>query len=281
MSLEASRNPSELLDPADTEPSGETVDGRTKRIVKHIEHRAKTTWEFFQFVLFFLYLILGVVSLWLGLLRFALGTVHFGLRIATRALLWMSGGTAPRSGPPVSSWTEGLKRDVDIMWAQRLVVYEDVMRPAGRHYVRVRRATRTFWHWHLSRKLTALLFAFFTVVTPAAYVIPRPQYVQITDDNAIHTDESGKVMYLVHTLDLFQPGKTHEYMNEDGWWFGKINSQGLKAQLQIGKCYRLWVVGVRWYWKPRLFPNIISAVEVADDGSPLEHETSRISSPGR
>ncbi len=281
MSLEASRNPSELLDPAEPAPAADSIDERTTRIVKHIEHQAKSTWDFLRFLLFFLYLIVGVISLWIGLLRLVLGLMHFGLRIVARGLLWMSGGTAPRPGPPVNSWTEGIKRDVDEMWARRLVVYEDIMRPAGRHYVRVQRATRTFWHWHLSRKLTALLFAIVTIVTPAAYVIPRPEYVQITDDNAIHTEENGQVMYLVHSLDLFKPGKTREYLNEDAWWFGKINSQGLKAQLQVGKRYRLWVVGVRWWWKPRLFPNIISATEVNDDGSPLEHESSRISTPAR
>jgi hypothetical protein len=109
------------------------------------------------------------------------------------------------------------------------------------------------------------------VVVPGLYIVPRAHDVQITDDNAVEYDKkTNTTTYLVHALDLHTDNKTREYLNEDAWYLGKINSQGLKSQLQIGRTYRLRVVGIRWYYMPTLYPNIISATEIDADGNAVE-----------
>jgi hypothetical protein len=247
-----------------------------KVVVWHIFHTIARVWLVLRFGLFIVYLLVGLITVWVWIGLALIGLVYFTLRAVTHSLLWLSGGVAPRSGPP-RTVTESIRHDLQAFWDERVIAYGAVMRPLARGYVRAKEGLRTFWYWHLLRKAVALTFAFVIVGIPAMYLVPRTHYVQITDDNALHY-EGTQVMYLVHGLDLFNPGKTREYMNEDAWWFGKINSQGLKAQLQIGHSYRLRVVGLRWYWKPRLFPNIIRATEVDDQGHPID-EASRIGVP--
>ena len=90
------------------------------------------------------------------------------------------------------------------------------------------------------------------------------------DNNAVHyTEDGSQVFYVVHAVDLDNPGHTREYVNENAWWLGKINPQGLKNRLQKGRNFRLWVVGIRWFYKPTLFPNIIGATEIDKQGDPV------------
>jgi len=104
-------------------------------------------------------------------------------------------------------------------------------------------------------------------------VVPRPQYVQITDDNAMDYEPGANntmtVRYLIHAVDLHSGGAHREYQNEQVWWLGKINPQGLKSQLVPGRYYKLQIVGVRWYFLPTLYPNIISATETDEAGAVL------------
>ena len=246
---------------------------RAERVASSIEHAFLGIWTFFRFVLFVLYLVVGVLAFWLWVVSFALGLVRLGLRMVMATLLFLSGGNAPRFPGPSSSLVVTLDREIKYLWNTRLVAYENVARPVARHWVKSQEATRTFWHWSIGRKATALLLAGFFVGIPMTFVIPRPQYVQITDDNAVHYDQendAARVTYLVHATDLDDRGKTREYRNEDMWWLGKINSQGLKSQLQPGNYYKLWIVGIRWYYMPRLFPNIISATEIDANRNPID-----------
>ena len=194
--------------------------------------------------------------------------VRFLLRSVMIVLLWLAGGIAPRPGPPPESVAEAVARDLKYFWAGRVRTYDRLARTTASHFVSAQRSTRTFWHWHISRKLLALALAFVAFGIPLLYVVPRPQYVQVTDDNAMHYEDDGKrVSYLVHAVDLFNPTKTREYQNEDAVYLGKVNSQGLKAQIIPGRYYKFWIVGIRWYKYPILFPNIISATEVDKDGN--------------
>jgi len=97
--------------------------------------------------------------------------------------------------------------------------------------------------------------------------VPRPNLVQVIDNNAIRYTDSGRtVRYVINAVDLRDPAHTQEYLNERVWWLGKIDPQGLKSTLLPGRYYRFWVVGIRWYYLPTLFPNIIAAQEVDPQG---------------
>ena len=245
---------------------------RAERLASTIEQAFVGVWTFARFVLFVLYLAVGILAFWLWVVSFALGVVRLGLRMVMASLLFLSGGIAPRFPGASPNLVVSLDREIKYLWNTRLVAYENVARPVARHWVKSQEATRTFWHWGIGRKATALLLALFFIGIPMTFVIPRPQYVQITDDNAVHYDQennNARVSYLVHATDLGDRGKTREYRNEDMWWLGKINSQGLKSQLQPGNYYKLWIVGIRWYYMPRLFPNIISATEIDANRNPI------------
>ncbi len=261
-----------------TPGDGDPMYIRAERLAAGIEHAFIEVWRFLRFLTFIVFLALAILNFWLWVLSAALGLVRLLINALMVGLLWISGGTPPRSGPPAPNVTVAIQRDLDALWQSRLVAYENLARPLARHWVGAQHVMRMFWHWGAGRKATAVLFALLFIAMPAAYVIPRPNYVQVTDDNAVHYDEDGKVSYLIHTTDLETNGLTREYRNEDAWWLGKINSQGLKSQLQPGKNYKFWVVGIRWYYKPRMFPNIISAIEVDETGATIDRP-SRLAAP--
>ena len=255
------------------------AEAATREMLGHILRAVLAVYHTVRGVMFLLYLVLGLLSFWLWATILVCGVLLLALRAAMLLFLWLSGGIPPHER--AESWSAAVQRDLKRLWAHRLVAYEAFARPAARDFLRLQRGLQTFWFWPFHRKVIATVAMFFFIVIPSTYLVPRPHYIQITDDNAIHYTEGGggKVKYLVHGLDLFKPGVHREYMNEDAWWLGKVNAQGLKSQLQIGRNYRLWVVGLRWYFAPQLFPNIISAAEVNEHGETLEHPTSRIATP--
>jgi hypothetical protein len=233
-------------------------------------------WTFLRFLVFVVYLLIAIIVFWLWVLTAAIGMVRLLCRALMLLLLSLSGSRVPRPPTPTAPSTSlAVKRELIELWDMRLVAYEELARPLARHLIGARRATRTFWHWSTFRKGFTLLVTGWLVVVPGLYVVPRTHDVQITDDNAVAYDKkTNKTTYLVHALDLHVENKTREYLNEDAWYLGKINSQGLKSQLQIGRTYRLRVVGIRWYFMPTLYPNIISATEIDADGNV-------VSRPGR
>ncbi|MGE0040885.1 MAG: hypothetical protein AB7H88_05340 [Vicinamibacterales bacterium] len=236
-------------------------------------------WELLRFLPFAGYVVLSILGFWLWLVEVFFSQVRFVMRLGMVLMLWLSGGVPPRPGRR-DGVLEGAQDDVLLLWDQRFAAYEQLARPLARQYLALRRATRRFWYWTLTRKAFVVLLVGVFVGIPGMYIVPRPHYVQVTDDNATHYENDGtKVYYLVHAVDLFQRGKTREYENEDAWWLGKVNSQGLKSQLQPGKFYKFWVVGIRWYKAPILFPNIISATEVDQHGRPLENPSRLMTAP--
>jgi hypothetical protein len=264
--------------PSREEQLVDRAEAHAAEAIARAKHVAKELWHFGRFLLFTLYLILGVVAVWLWIIESVFGVLRFFLRSVMIVLLWLAGGIAPRPGPPPASVAEAVTRDLKYFWAGRVHTYERFAQTAAGHYVAARRSTRTFWHWPVSRKLFALSVAFVAFGIPLLFVIPRPNYVQVTDDNAVHYEDKGQVvMYLVHATDLFDKSKTHEYRNEDAVYLGKVNSQGLKAQLVPGRYYRFWVVGIRWYKYPRLFPNIIWATEVDAQGNTVLNPSRQLS----
>lgn len=251
-------------------PAGPSLYERAEQVVGKVERGAREIWSFLRFVLFLLFLLLLTVVFWLWVFSLLLAFIRTLLHAVAWLFLWLAGGTPPRPGPKVG-FAERASMDLKRLWARRTVAYEALARPLARHVVGAQYVGRMFWHWSWFHKGFAVLTLFLTIYVPALYVVPRPHWVQITDDNAVAYDKAtNKTTYLVHALDLRVPGKTREYLNEDAWWLGKINSQGLKSQLQNGRNYRLWVVGVRWYYKPTLYPNIISATEIDQKGEDVD-----------
>lgn len=251
------------------QPLRSRIAAAAERAWRFVHRLAVDVWELLRFLPFIAYIALSVVGFWLWVLGSFFSLLEFGLRIGMVFMLWLSGGVPPRAGRP-ASLAEGLQDDLRLLWDQRYAAYVEFAQPVAIHYLAAERSFRRFWHWSLTRKAFAVLVTGFFVGIPAMYVVPRPHYVQVTDDNAIHYERDGaKVYYLVHAVDLVDRGVTHEYENEDAWWLGKVNSQGLKSQLQPGKFYKLWVVGIRWYKAPILFPNIISASEVDKNGNAI------------
>jgi hypothetical protein len=231
---------------------------------------AANIWQLARFVLFAVYLLLSILSIWLWLIGAVFSTLRFFVRAVMIVFLWLSGGIAPPPGAAPLSLAEAIERDLQYFWRSRVVAYRRVTRGLAEQIVGARRATETFWRWTFARQAFALAVAALMLGIPLAYVIPRPHYVQVTDDNAIeYRVGTEKVIYLVHAVDLFDPTQTREYINEDAVHLGKFNSQGLKAQIVPGRSYRFWVVGIRWWKYPRLFPNIIRAQEVDAQGNVL------------
>jgi hypothetical protein len=258
---------SEAASPAT--PESIAADPRADRIVAAADglwlRGARAGWDllgFVRFLLFLGYLAISVVGFWLGFVAALLGFARLLVRLSKATLLYLSGGHPPPVGGPRDSIGSAAREELDRLWDSRMLLYADVTRPLARHFVAIRFSVRRFWHWTLMRKLSTVLVSAVLVGLPLAFIIPRPHEVQITDDNALsHAD--GELRYLVHALELDDPTRHREYENEYAPYLGKFNPQGLKSQLQVGKCYRLWIVGIRWYYFPKtMFPNIIWAQEI-------------------
>jgi hypothetical protein len=254
---------------------------RAEKFVERAEHVAGEVWAFLRLLLFGVYLLVAVLAFWLWVINAVVGLIRLAFKTLMLVLLWLSGGMPPSRVVPPRTMTATMQLAWMQVWDLRLVAYEELVWPLRLHLQRFGRALERFWHWTLSRKAIAAAVIAWLVLVPALYLVPRPHEVQITDDNAVRYDSSThKTTYLVHALDLHTDSKTREYINEDAWYLGKINSQGLKSQLQPGRTYRLWVVGIRWYYLPRLYPNIISATEIDAHGKEVARPA-RLAAPAQ
>lgn len=271
------------MDPATDPPAHLSVlaqaEERERQLEAHVErgfvhflHILREVWMSLRFLLFVVYIVIGVISFWLT----ALLAVLFFVRLLLRGAMWLllrASGAVPRDiWAPRRTMAQAISQECKSLWGRRQLAYEAAARPVARHILITRRAATTFIHWSFPHKLFAIIATFFFVIVPLSYVIPRPHYVQVIDDNAIEYGENNRpTRYLVHAVDLFDMDQTREYENERAWWFGKVNPQGLKNTLHPGRFYKFWVVGLRWYYLPTLYPNIIAATETDAQGNPLEH----------
>lgn len=223
-------------------------------------------WWHFRFVFFVVFLLLAVVLFWLGLFSLVLALLRFILAGVATVLAWLGGKGPHGTGPGTAA---ELRAGFRTMWRQRATHYHDLARPIVRGSIALRDMGVRWWHWSPGHKVLALVVGFAFVAVPFTYIVPRPHLVQIIDNNALehHNTKAGQVRYLVHAASLTAPGHLQEYSNERAVWLGKIDPQGLKNKLVVGRYYRLWVIGIRWQFLPTLFPNIISATEVDARGN--------------
>ena len=225
----------------------------------------------FRFVVFCLYAVLGVIAFWLWVASSLLFLIRCLLNAVLAPLLWLSEGSLRNSTGEKRSAAQALVYESRVRWMRPHDLYAAIARPVGRTLHESRRGAHRFWDFTFPRKLLVIAFGFFFVFLPGTYLVPRVHYVQVLDDDAInHLDNGARVEYLIHAVDLFQEGQIREYRNQNMWWLGKINSQGMKNVTVPGRFYKFWVVGLRWYM-PQLYPNLIAVTETNAQGVPLEH----------
>ena len=268
---------------SETKPSAEE---RAEDLIRAAEaqgRRAKWgmfTWIYnLRFLAFGVYLILAVITFWLWVFTTVLWFIRTVLHLVASILAWIGGGGwhQVRGRNPVQVFGAWFRR----FWSDRMSHYRSAARPVARGIVTVRDGMVTFWKWGPAHKIAAVLATFFLVVIPGTYIVPRPHYVQIIDDNVIehHNPPNGTIRYLIHAVDLHKPSRKYEYQNERAVWLAKIDPQGIKNELVPGRFYRLSVIGIRWQFLPTLFPNIISVTEVDRQGNPLPEPSGLIPSP--
>jgi len=218
-------------------------------------------WHHLRFVLFLGYLAVAAVGFWLWIIASALNGVRLLSAGLALFLSWLAGGGVVRTWGTVPESTQRV-------WSRRTRFYRELARPIARAIVTSRRTAVQFWHWGGAHKLAAIIATLLFIFLPAAYVVPRPLTVQILDDNVIQhlSTPEGSIRYLIHAASLKDPSKRYEFENERAVHLGKIDPQGLKNFLIAGRYYRVWVVGFRWPWLPTLFPNLIHATEVDQNG---------------
>jgi hypothetical protein len=226
-----------------------------------------------RFVLFFLFILTAIVRFWLLCVTVVLHLVRVALHLLTIPLRTAAGAYPPRpAGHKQTFLTSHLG----------ITLYFELVKPIVHAWFEAIATFRSFWHYTIARKTLVVIVVFFGAVVPASYLIPRPHTVQILDNNVLNNHRTAlsvnPVGYLIHAIDLDDPLQTREYINENAWWLGKLNSQGLKARLVPGRYYRLWVIGLRWWVAPTLYPNIIFATEVDAQGNELEHPSTFIPS---
>lgn len=225
-----------------------------------------------QFVLFFLFVLTAILRFWLFCVTLVLHLVRVAIHLLTIPLRAASGANPPRLAHP-----KGKPAPVGSLG---ITLHYELVKPLAHLWAETMDAARCFWHYTIARKALVVILTFLLVIVPASYLVPRPHTVQILDNNVLNNQNTplsaNSVGYLIHAIDTDDPTRTREYMNENAWWLGKVNPQGLKARLIPGRYYRIWVVGLRWWYAPTLYPNIISAIETDAEGNTLERPSTFI-----
>ncbi len=224
-----------------------------------------------RFLLFSVFIATAILRFWLLSLTLVLHLVRFTLHILTIPLRTASGANPPQSKQGKRTFASS---------HVGLTLYYELFKPIEHVWIELTFAARSFWHYTIARKTLVVVLGFFFVLVPLSYLVPRPHTVQILDNNVLN-NQSSKLNaategYLIHAIDLDDPTQTREYANENAWWLGKVNAQGLKARLVPGRYYKIWVTGLRWWIAPTMYPNIISAAEVDAKGNILEHPSTFI-----
>ncbi len=263
-------------------PEEATHDSRAKRIANDlwrvIADGTHLVWETAKFLVFLLYALLGVVAFWLWAFTAVLLVLRFVLRMVMTPLLYTSEVRLRSGSGHRRTMHQALVEEWSERWNRRQELYGLVARPLAGFMYEARRTSLRFWDLAFPRKVLVTIVGFFLIFLPGMYFVPRVNYVQITDDNAINIrTTTNEFEYLVHGIDMFDPDHTREYENVNMWWLGKLNSQGMKNKIVPGRFYRVWVVGIRWYI-PQLYPNLIDVTEVDSQGRTLEHPSQFIPS---
>lgn len=226
-----------------------------------------------QFVLFFVFVLTAILRFWLLGATLILHLLRVLIHVLTIPLRTASGASPPRRTHKSQAFDAG---------SLRMTLRYELVKPLAHLWLEFVDSARSFWHYTFARKLLVVALSFFLVFVPASYLVPRTHIVQILDNNVLNNQttqiNNTSINYLIHAIDVDDPTHTREYINENAWWLGKVNTQGLKASLIPGRYYSMKVVGLRWWFAPTLYPNIISATETDAEGNILAHPSTFIPS---
>jgi hypothetical protein len=225
-----------------------------------------------QFVLFLLFTLTAILRFWLLCATLVLHLIRVALHLLTIPLR-----TAAGASPKRQDHKKAYFFDVGNLAP---TLYFELVKPFQHFWLETTDGIKSFWHYTFARKTLVVTLSFLLVIVPGSYLVPRTHTVQILDNNVLNNQssklDSTSVGYLIHAIDLDDPSHTREYSNEDAWWLGKVNSQGIKASLVPGRYYKIRIVGLRWWYAPTLYPNIISVVETDAKGDVLENPSTFI-----
>ena len=228
--------------------------------------------------LFVAYMALAVVSFWMWLGAALFNGVRAFSSAGARALLVLSTGIPRLPGDEDSGTIEAVGNYFSAGGDDREQIYERWGDAMQRRLFKVRRAFLLFVTWPFGRKLIAVAMILLLVGAPMFFIVPRPQYVIITDSNSLVENVVGNAVYLIHGRGLFD-NQNYEYQNRELWLYGKWSNQVVKNQLHDGRIYKLWVIGIRWY-APELYPNIVWVQEVNLQGEVIPFSPPLMLPPG-
>jgi hypothetical protein len=224
-----------------------------------------------RFVVFCVYVLLGVVSFWLMVPVVLFWLLRTVIQLLMRPLLYAAEGGSLRSRSGCRRRAdEAMMEEAREQWEKRHDAYRLLAARSAYTIMAVKLAALRFWDFSFPRKAVIAIITFFLVFLPGMYLVPRAHYVQVRDNNALnHLDDGARIEYLIHAVDLFDMNQTREYRNENIPWLGKINAQGMKNRIVPGRYYKFWIVGIRWYM-PQMYPQLIDVIETDATGKPLE-----------
>lgn len=256
----------------------EALTARAEAEVDSAISRAKylsvAVFDAFQFILFLVFTLTAILRFWLLCVTLLLHLLRVALHLLTIPLRTAAGASPKRRGHPKPPLLE--------VGNLGSTLHFELVKPLQHFWLEVTDGVRSFLFYTFARKTLVVMLTFLLVIVPGSYLVPRTHTVQILDNNVLNNQSSKldttSVGYLIHAIDLDDPTHTREYSNEDAWWLGKVNSQGLKANLVPGRYYKMRIVGLRWWYAPTLYPNIISVVETDAKGVVLENPSTFIPS---
>lgn len=219
-----------------------------------------------RILLFVAYVLTSVLRFWIWFLEKTLTILRMLIRLVTVPL-----GVA--SGLPYGASLRAEKENFFFKsfwkYAYYTVVREFLVEVRD-SFILIREGVYTFWDLSFARKVVVLVIPFFLVIGPLGFIVPRPQEVEIVAINSIKDNiaTAGNESYVILAKGFDGPHDFRQYVNKDAWWLTKVNSQRLKTILKEGKKFEVWIVGYRIVFPIEMYPNMVYAVELDENGRP-------------
>jgi hypothetical protein len=226
-------------------------------------------WDLFlsvRILLFIAYVLTSILRFWIWFLEKVLKTLRMLIRLITVPLGLASGlpyGASLRAEEDNFFFKSFWQYTYFTIIREMLVEVRDTI-------ILIREGIYTFWSLSFSRKVVVLVIPFFLVIGPLGFIVPRPQEVEIVAINSIRDNIStaGNASYVILAKGFDGPNDFRQYVNEDAWWLTKVNSQRLKTILKEGKKFEVWIVGYRIAFPIEMYPNMVYAIELDENGKP-------------
>lgn len=231
-----------------------------------------------RILLFVAYVLTSILRFWIWFLEKVLTILRMLIRLITVPLGVASGvpyGASLRAEKDNFFFKSFWKYTYFTVIREFLIEVRDTI-------ILIREGIYTFWDLSFARKVVVLVVPFFLVLGPLGFIVPRPQEVEIVAINSIRDNiaKAGDESYVILAKGFDGPHDFRQYVNKDAWWLTKVNSQRLKTILKEGKKFQVWVVGYRIVFPIEMYPNMVYAVELDENGKPQPVELRPVKSPG-